>query len=67
MLHALLGGPHEHLGPLPGILGDPAGFPVRSTRNFPLLFGFLVCETPDLNLTDTLVLVAKPRVSFFLL
>jgi len=36
--------------PLLRILGGLAGFPVRSTRSFPLLFGFLVWVTPNLNL-----------------
>jgi hypothetical protein len=61
------GGPHEHAGPLPGILGGPAGSPVRSTTSLPLLFGLLACVAPDLNLADALVLVAKPRVPCFLL
>ncbi len=48
------GGPHEHAGPLPGILGGPAGSPVRSTTSLPLLFGLLACVAPDLNLEDAL-------------
>jgi hypothetical protein len=64
ILVALLGGPHEHAGPPPGTFGGPAGFPVRSTRSFPLLLCIPVCKTEVLNLPDILVLVANPRLLF---
>jgi hypothetical protein len=63
---AVLGGPHEHAGPIPGTLGGSIGFPMRSTRTFSRLFGLAVYGTIDLNLLPTLVLVSKLILAFFL-
>jgi hypothetical protein len=41
----LLGGPHEHPGPLLEILGSPLESLVRSTISLSSLFGSLTCET----------------------